>query len=437
MVKMHPCPSWSAETGLTRLPRLCPFASVALCHSSFIVTSIILRMSDHLRRFLVAFTVFVVALAMFSLLRSHQAGYGLLDLLRGRGPGEQFTAATQPQLTNADVPGLARLDEEYAKLCAAVLPSVVSVNTKSLVQRQRNFSFGFFDVPRMTVEEQAGLGSGAIISKEGHVITNYHVIAGATELKVVMNDGKEYTAHVIDGSKVRDIALIKIDSDRKDFPPLSFADSDRVRVGEIVFAVGNPFGLSGTVTQGIISARNRTLSDGSPNDYLQTDTVINPGNSGGPLVNVRGEIVGVNVAIFRGDKNYGAWQGVGLAVPGNEAKLVIDSVLALRAGKKDVIRSKGFIGLVLDQRALHLNLPTGEALQALLVLTVYDGTPAATAGLQPGDVLLQVNGKAVTTAEEVLESISKMKPGSKFTLGIYRNGRTGELTGVVASIPTA
>jgi S1-C subfamily serine protease len=394
-------------------------------------------MTDHLRRFLFAFSVFIVALAMFALVRSHQAGYGLLDLLKGKGPGEQFTAAQGPKLSESDVAGLTRLDEEYAKLCAAVLPSVVSVNTKSLVQRQRMFRYGFFDLPRMTVEEQAGLGSGAVISKEGHVITNYHVIAGATELKVVMNDGKEYTAHVIDGSKVRDIALIKIDSDRKDFPPLSFADSDKVRVGEIVFAVGNPFGLSGTVTQGIISASNRTLSDGSANDYLQTDTVINPGNSGGPLVNVRGEIVGVNVAIFRGDQNYQAWQGVGLAVPGNEAKRVIDSVLALRAGKRDVPISKGFVGLMLDQRSLFLNLPTGKSLHALLVRDVYEGSPAAKAGLQPGDVLLELNGAEVTTAEEVLENISKMKPGAKFTLGIYRNGQIGELTGVVSSTPTA
>lgn len=394
-------------------------------------------MSDHLRRFLFAFTVFIVALALFALVRSQQAGYGLLDLLKGHGPGEQFTAAQGPKLTDTDVAGLVRLDQEYSKLCAAVLPSVVSVNTKSLVQRQRMFRYGFFDLPRMTVEEQAGLGSGAIISKEGHVITNYHVIAGATELKVVMNDGKEYTAHVIDGSKVRDIALIKIDSDRKDFPPLSFADSDQVRVGEIVFAVGNPFGLSGTVTQGIISASNRTLGDGTPNDYLQTDTVINPGNSGGPLVNVHGEILGVNVAIFRGDQNYQAWQGIGLAVPGNEAKRVIDSVLALRAGKRDVPLSKGFIGLMLDQRSLFLNLPNGKSLHALLVRDVYEGSPAAKAGLQPGDVLLQLNGEEVTTAEEVLDAISKMKPGAKFSLGIYRNGQIGELTGTVSSTPTA
>ena len=392
-------------------------------------------MTDHLRRLLLACAVFVAALTVFSLVRSHQEGYGLLDLLKGRGPGEQFTAASGAQLSSADVPGLTRLDEEYAKLCATVLPSVVSVNTKSMVQRQRMFRYGFLDFPRMTVEEQEGLGSGAIVSKEGHVVTNFHVIAGATEVKVVMNDGKEYSAHVIDGSKIRDIALIKIDSDRKDFPPLTFADSDKTRVGEIVFAVGNPFGLSGTVTQGIISARNRTVSDGTKNDYLQTDTVINPGNSGGPLVNVRGEILGVNVAIFRGDQNVQSWQGVGLAVPANDAKRVIDSVLALRAGKAEPPPARGFIGLNLDSRLLHLNLPNGEALQALLVLQVMEGAPAAAAGLLPGDVLLQLNGQAVNTAKEVLEAIAKLKPGTKFTLGIYRNGQIGELVGIVGTSP--
>lgn len=392
-------------------------------------------MRDHFRRSLFAIFVFALALALFGLVRSRQPGYGLLDLLAGKGPAhEQFTPATAPKLNPDDVRGLSALDEEYTRLSAAVLPSVVSVNTKTVVSRRGWVQYGPFRLPGITQGEEAGLGSGAIISKEGHVITNWHVIQGAKEVRVTTNDNKVYPAHVIDGSPNRDIALLKIDDDRKDFPALTFANSDGARVGQIVFAVGNPFGLTGTVTQGIISARDRHLSD-SQLDYLQTDTVINPGNSGGPLVNLRGEILGINVAIYRGDQNVQAWQGVGLAVPANEAKAVVDNVLALKAGKPDRNQARGYLGLVLEDQALQINLPDGRALVGVLVQQTNDNSPAMQAGLLPGDVILEFNGQPMTTAADLLKLIQSTRPGSKFVLSVWRNGVIGKVNGTIGTPP--
>lgn len=392
-------------------------------------------MRDHFRRILFAIVVFALALTVFGLVRSRQPGYGLLDLLAGKRPGhELFTPQTGEKLTLDDVRGLAALDEEYTRLSTAVLPSVVSVNTKTVVNRRGWVQYGPFRLPGITQGEEAGIGSGAIISKEGHVVTNWHVIQGAKEVRVTTNDNKVYSAHVIDGSPNRDIALLKIDSDSKDFPALSFADSDKARVGQVVFAVGNPFGLSGTVTQGIISARDRHLSD-SHLDYLQTDTVINPGNSGGPLVNIRGEILGINVAIYRGDQNVQAWQGVGLAVPANEAKAVVDNVLALKAGKGDRNAARGYLGLVLEDQALQINLPDGRSLVGVLVQQTNDNSPAMQAGLLPGDVILEFNGQPMTNAADLLKMIQSTRPGSKFALTVWRNGVIGKVNGAIGTPP--
>ncbi len=384
-------------------------------------------MIDHLRRFLFALLVFIIAMIVFALWRGTQPGYGLLDLLRGKGPGEKFTAPTAPKLKADDVPMLAQLDEEYTKLAAAVLPSVVSVNTTSVVQKQLvqqffglNFSRGIVDVP------QSGLGSGAIISKEGHVITNFHVIDGAKEVKVTLNDNKTYEARVLYADGVRDIALLKIESDKKDFPALSFADSEKVRVGQIVFAVGNPFGLSGTVTQGIISARNRHITDSSM-DYLQTDTVINPGNSGGPLVNLRGEILGINVAIYRGDQNVSSWQGIGLAIPANEAKTVVEDAMSANPAKSQGKGGSGFLGLEVNQESVRINTGEGAGTIGVLIVRVGEKSPAQLAGLVAGDVVTGFNGRPVRSSAELLTMIRMTPAGSKAKLTVWRNGEIGNV----------
>jgi S1-C subfamily serine protease len=383
-------------------------------------------MSDHLRRFFFAFAVFLVAGAIFGWTRSRLSGYGLLDAMNGKvPPAEAFTEATGPKLSLTDVEGLARLDDEYAKLAAAVLPSVVSVSTRSVVMQRRTVPFGLFSFQDYAPGETKGIGSGAIISKEGHVVTNHHVIEGAQEVTVTTNENETFSAKVIGSSPERDIALLKIVTAKaKEFPALTFADSDKTRVGQLVFAVGNPFGLSGTVTQGIISARDRHLSDSQSRDYLQTDTVINPGNSGGPLVNIRGEILGVNVAIYRGDEKVHSWQGVGLAVPANQAKQVVESIRELASGKRPEAKRIGYLGIEVTRNPVRILNEAGDVELGVPISYVWPDSPAAEAGLLPSDVVIAFDDIPSTSGEELLALIRKTPPGTSVKLKVLRQGLT-------------
>ncbi|HYF37434.1 MAG TPA: trypsin-like peptidase domain-containing protein, partial [Prosthecobacter sp.] len=383
---------------------------------------------DHLRRLLFAFFVFFAAFLLFSVLRRGQDGYGLMEFLRGEKPSEtSFTAAGGPKLNLEDVQVLNALSEESSKLSAAVLPSVVSVNTRTL-RRGQTAWHPFFGLVRGRAQVIPGLGSGAIISKEGHVITNYHVIADVNEVLITTNDNKQFPAIVLGASPERDVAVLKIDSKRNDFPALNFANSDLAKVGQLVFAVGNPFGLSGTVTQGIISARDRHLSDGVL-DYLQTDTVINPGNSGGPLINIRGEILGINVAIYRGDENVRAWQGIGLAIPSNSAKKVVDEILGqAKGGPAPTAPGVGYIGLVLSEEPVVIDSGLGAAGRYGAFVTALDpNSPAVLGGLAPGDVITALDGKTFDSPNRLLELIRELTPGSIAKVSVIRNGRNLDL----------
>ncbi|MDB6119091.1 MAG: Serine protease Do [Verrucomicrobiaceae bacterium] len=386
-------------------------------------------MIDLIRRLFFALLVFVIAMVVYFLWRGNPSGYGLMDLLQGKDSGQQLTLPGEAKVKPADVALLSQLDDEYTKLAAAVLPSVVSVNTKAMVQKLVQPFAGIPIYSGIVQVPQTGLGSGAIISKEGHVITNYHVVEGAQEVKVTLNDNQTFSATVLYRDAVRDIALLKIQSDRKDFPALSFADSDKTRVGQIVFAVGNPFGLSGTVTQGIISARNRHITD-SAMDYLQTDTVINPGNSGGPLVNLRGEILGVNVAIYRGDQNVSSWQGIGLAIPASEAKAAVEEAMG---GKPRT----GYLGLEVNHDSVRINTGEASGQIGVFIVRVMDNSPAAAAGLLTGDVVTKFNGQPVGSSAELLALIRKTTPGSKVNLTVWRNGELGVVDCVTGQQPKA
>jgi len=392
---------------------------------------------ETLRRLVFAITVFLVASLVFSLWRRGQEGYGLLNFLRGESPKEEkFTPQAAPRLDLNDVKILSAMNEEFSKLSAAVLPSVVSVTTKT-VRRGQTAWHPFFGIVSGRAQIIPGLGSGAIISKEGHVVTNYHVIADVSEVIVTTNDNNKYPARVLGAHKERDIALLKIESGKKDFPALKFANSDEARVGQLVFAVGNPFGLSGTVTQGIISARDRHLSD-SQLDYLQTDTVINPGNSGGPLVNIRGEMIGINVAIYRGDENVRAWQGVGLAVPANDAKMVVDAILSqAKGGAATVGAMGGYLGLELNAEAVRIDAGIGTSVIGAYITDLDPQSPAAQSGLVVGDVVTAINGRTFRTPSELLKIILSLKPGTQAKITLLRGGELAEVVAVVGNRPDA
>ncbi len=357
------------------------------------------------RRLVFAISIFVVASIVFSFWRRDQPGYGLPNFLKGESPAA-------PNFTTP------------------VLPSVVSVTTKT-VRRGQTAWHPFFGLVAGRSQVIPGLGSGAIISREGHVITNYHVIADVSEVMVTTNDNKKYTARVLNASPERDIALLKIDGGAQPFDPLTFANSDTARVGQIVFAVGNPFGLSGTVTQGIISARDRHLSD-SQLDYLQTDTVINPGNSGGPLVNIFGQIIGINVAIFRGDENVRAWQGIGLAIPSNDAKRVVDAILAQAKGGPQAPPEVGYLGLELSVEPVAV----ADVLGAF-VTDLDAQSPGARAGLEPGDVITSIDGRTFRTPSELLSMIRAMPPGKSVKVTLIRNSQNKEISVTIGKRPDA
>lgn len=390
---------------------------------------------DQIRRILFALIVFFAAFYIFATWRGGQEGYGLLDLLKGRKPAtESFTAPAAPKLSLEDVQVLAKLNDESAHLAAAVLPCVVSVNTKTIIPGRRMWNPFFGGIVQGRSTLASGLGSGAFISKEGHIVTNFHVIDGVSEVQVTTNDGKKYPARIIGANQQRDVALLKVDGGKAEFPALSFANSDEAKVGQLVFAVGNPFGLSGTVTQGIISARDRHLSDGAL-DYLQTDTVINPGNSGGPLVNIKGEIVGINVAIYQGEETSRTWQGVGLAIPSNEARAVIDDIRA-QAGKAATAQTgMGYLGLTLNDQLVRIDSALGVGAIGALIQEIAPGSPAEAAGLQIDDVILDFAGKRFRTPNDIFAAIREMRPGTQVKITVLRNGRTMSITATLGQRP--
>lgn len=379
-------------------------------------------------------------LVYFSFPRDNER-YDLLDLLRRR-PLAAVIGVDSPLVAQGQAPApllraepldlknvgvLAEVNRAVSDLTDAVVPSVVSIDTTTNVNVTRvvpTDPFGMFGYRQNESYVAPGLGSGVIVTDQGHIVTNHHVVAGVDIIRVTLHDGSQYDAEWIGSDPNVDVAVLQLKAPEggslPKLQPLAFGDSEKVRVGEMVLAVGNPFGLSETVTQGIISAKQRELSDGA-NEYFQVDAVINPGNSGGPLVNVKGEIIGINVAIFTGQEDVRVWQGIGLAIPANEAKEVFEAIVLGRP----LIR--GYLGLDVDNIPRNYAIALGlSSTQGSVITDVTKGSPAEEAGLKPGDVIVKFDGKAIRNAEETLSRIQSKKSGEVADLTIIRKGESME-----------
>ena len=329
----------------------------------------------------------------------------------------------------------------FSDVVKHVSPSVVKITTQTKARAVRmdgeNPAFDnpmfrqFFGgrLPEMRQEPQSGLGSGVIISADGYIVTNNHVVDGADTLTVTLADGRDLTAKVVGRDPLTDIAVVKVDA--KDLPAITFADSGKIEVGDRVLAIGNPFGIGETVTSGIVSAIGRQvgiLADvkGFEN-FIQTDAAINPGNSGGALVDVDGRLIGINTAIL---SRNGGFQGVGLAVPSDMVNQVASNLV--EHGK--VVR--GYLGVniqnITPALADSFSLKNHEG--ALVSEVLPDG-PAAKAGLKEGDVITSVNGQRVTDANNVTMKITALAPGSKINLDVMRDGKSEHITATAAERP--
>ncbi|MBF0587743.1 MAG: DegQ family serine endoprotease [Magnetococcales bacterium] len=285
----------------------------------------------------------------------------------------------------------------------------------------------FLDQMPQREHQTRNMGSGFIIDRDGYILTNHHVIEGADEIKVRLADEREFKARIIGSDPKTDLALIRIDSEHK-LPVAQLGDSDAIKVGAWVVAIGNPFGLEATVTTGIISAKGRSIGSGPYDDFLQTDAAINPGNSGGPLFDLQGRVVGINTAIF---SRSGGYMGIGFAIPVNMAKSVVSQL------KTSGHVTRGWIGISIQNvtaelaSALGLDEPQG----ALIAQIVEDG-PAAQAGLEAGDVILSFNGKNVRKMRDLPAIVATTEVGIRASMRILRDSREKSLRIKVAEMPS-
>jgi len=323
-----------------------------------------------------------------------------------------------------DVANLEKISHSFSLIADAVKPSVVHIVAKSSDRRsgdQMRQMFGDrFPRPR------SGTGSGVIIDHEGHIVTNNHVIADADKITVSLHDGRKLTAKVIGTDPKTDIAVIQIKGDR--LHPARFGDSDNMKVGFLVLAIGSPFRLEHTVSHGILSAidRHDVIDDIEYNGFLQTDAPINPGNSGGPLINTRGEIVGINTAIAT---ESGGHMGVGFAIPSNTVKAVSDM---LKTGKPVV---RGYLGVSIRPIDLEVAQSFGLSQPAVLVTGVIGDGPAGKGGLRQDDILMSVDDRPVRTSEELQKVIATTDPGRTVTLRVLRNQSNEEIKVLIEAQP--
>jgi len=370
------------------------------------------------RRFLAFFMAFFMGIFILSLVKV--TGFAPMTV----GPVVQ-EALVPAEAIAQSVP------MSFADLAEKLKPSVVNIRTTKIVSTggmtafrqpfgkgspfEHFFGDEFFkrffgDIPQREFKQKS-LGSGFIISKDGYLFTNYHVVEKADEILVKVSDGKEYKAKVVGKDKNTDIALMKIEPDNS-LPTVPLGDSSKLRVGDWVVAIGNPFGLSQTVTAGIVSAKGRVIGAGPYDDFIQTDASINPGNSGGPLFNLAGEVVGINTAIVA------QGQGIGFAIPINMARDILPDLKA----KGKVVR--GWLGVAVQDITEEIaESLKSKKKEGALVADVFEGDPADKAGIEAGDIIIAINGTEVTNTHELLKVVAGVKVGEKVTITVLRDGK--------------
>ncbi len=315
---------------------------------------------------------------------------------------------------------------DFVDLAASLKPAVVNISTAKTVQQRmpsfrgpsphgndpfEEFFNRFFQGNPRAPRKERSLGSGFIISGDGYILTNDHVVEGADEIKVKLSDGREFSGEIRGLDPKLDLALIKIEAG-EDLPFAKLGDSEGIRVGEWVMAIGNPFGLEQTVTVGIVSAKGRVIGAGPYDDFIQTDASINPGNSGGPLFNVKGEVVGINTAIVAGG------QGIGFAIPVNMAKQIIPQL------RDEGHVTRGWLGVTVQALNTELAESFGlETTHGALVNEVVDGSPAADAGLKRGDIILEYDGTTVDELNDLPRLVAATAVGETVKVTIFRDGK--------------
>jgi serine protease Do len=355
------------------------------------------------------------------------------------GPGSGFVMAAGPGLQGDDITLLEGINRACAKIARTVTPSVVNIQTTQVVRVEESpfFSDPFFrqffgDVPAIPRQQREhSLGSGVILSPDGYVVTNNHVIAHATEIVVMLQDRRVFKGRVVGADPQTDVAVLKLAA--SGLPAATWSDS-LPEPGDAVMAFGNPFGLSFTVTRGIVSAVGRSgLGIESYEDFIQTDAAINPGNSGGALVDVHGRVVGINTAILSTSASpggQGGFNGVGFAIPAATVRRVVESLI--RTGKIE----RGYLGVevtdLTQALARQFHVPD---LSGALVDDVTAGSPAAKVGLAAGDVIRTFNGKRVDSKDALTFQVAATTPGRQVTLGILRNGRDLTVRATLATRP--
>lgn len=323
----------------------------------------------------------------------------------------------------------------YSGAVKQAAPAVVNIYTSKIIE-QRNHPllqdpafqqfFGYNGVPRQQ-RLQSSLGSGVIVSTDGYILTNNHVIAGADEIKVALKDGRETIAEVVGTDPETDLAVLRIKL--PDLPVITIAPSDDIEVGDVVLAIGNPFGVGQTVTMGIVSATGRDqLGINTFEDFIQTDAAINPGNSGGALINPRGELLGINTAIF---SKSGGSQGIGFAIPSNLSRQIMIDII--REGS--VVR--GWLGVEVQELTPALARSFGFSSQrGILIAGLLRNGPAHVAGMQPGDIIIRVEDQPVQSGRSAMNQIAQKKPGDTIQLTVFRAGEMLTLNASIGRRPT-